>query len=86
MFSPVSQTPSGGNVNFTSPLKQSPVIDTTKAQQAYQLATEHPNECHFEMGILRPEGNTLETRLGKNEEYGAHRVGSVTKTFTTFLV
>ena len=37
------------------------------------------------MGILRPEGNTLETRLGKNEEYGAHRVGSVTKTFTTFL-
>ncbi|NGX45621.1 MAG: hypothetical protein K940chlam2_00777 [Chlamydiae bacterium] len=60
-------------------------IDITAAREAYLLATEHPLESHVEVGILRPDGQTLNLRLGKDEAYGAHRVGSVTKTFTAFL-
>lgn len=60
-------------------------IDTKDARKAYLLATENPEEHHAAIGILGPKGNTIEMNLGKDENYGAHRVGSVTKTFTTFL-
>lgn len=60
-------------------------IDVTAAREAYLLATEHPLESHAEVGILRSDGSTLNLRLGKDEAYGAHRVGSVTKIFTAFL-
>ena len=59
-------------------------IDLSAAREAY-LATDSPREAHAEVGILRPDGSTASLRLGKDEAYGAHRVGSVTKTFTAFL-
>lgn len=62
-----------------------PEIDLTAAREAYLLATERPLESHAEVGILRADGETAVLRLGKDEAYGAHRVGSVTKTFTAFL-
>jgi CubicO group peptidase (beta-lactamase class C family) len=62
-----------------------PSIDFTKAREAYANAVENSQGRHAEVGILSPEGTITFERLGKNEEYGAHRIGSVTKTFTTFL-
>ncbi len=46
------------------------------------------NGAHMEIGIITSEGACLQpTRLGASlEEYGAHRVGSVTKMFTAFLI
>lgn len=60
-------------------------IDTKEAKNAYLLSTKNPEDHHAAIGILKPEGNAIELNLGKNENYGSHRVGSVTKTFTTFL-
>jgi len=60
-------------------------IDFSKARVAYAEATRNPEEFHAEVGILSATGETTFEKLGKNEEYGAHRVGSVTKTFTAFL-
>lgn len=70
------------NATFPSKPRE---IDTKDAKKAYLLATENPEEHHAAIGILDPKGNTIEMNLGKDEKYGAHRVGSVTKTFTTFL-
>src|SRR5215217_3837874 len=67
------------------PSKQSEELDLTSAREAYIKAADNALERHAEIGILRPKGLTLEFRLGKDEPFGAHRVGSVTKTFTTFL-
>lgn len=84
MFSPVNQTPSPDHSVLP---QQIPTlnINVKAADTAYHSATEKPDECHVAVGVLRPNGDTVETRLGKDEAYGAHRVGSVTKTFTTFL-
>lgn len=65
-------------------------IDVSSANEAYLQATEKPEEAHMSVGILRPNpkdktSQTISFSLGKDEDYGAHRVGSVTKTFTTFL-
>ena len=60
-------------------------VDFSKAKHAYQNATNNPQERHAEVGILSSAGIVTFERLGKNEQYGAHRVGSVTKTFTAFL-
>ena len=60
-------------------------IDVKSAKEAYLLATDNPHDSHVAVGILRPGGTILELNLGKNEAYGAHRIGSVTKIFTTFL-
>lgn len=82
MIPPIKQP----NVQKASTDPSKPLeIDTQAAKKAYLLATEKPEEHHAAIGILRPEGNTIEVNLGKDEPYGAHRVGSVTKTFTTFL-
>ncbi len=64
--------------------------DWSKAQIAYNKAVkELPDsyERHAEVGILFPDGTVEGKQLGKQEKdgYGSHRVGSVTKTFTTFL-
>lgn len=68
-----------------------PHVDLSQARAAYNEAmkgTSNPQERHAEVAILSPvpESSVTYARLGKDEEYGAHRVGSVTKTFTTFLV
>jgi hypothetical protein len=63
----------------------SATIDISSANQAYIKATDNPHESHVSVGILRPRGETVTFRLGKDEDYGAHRIGSVTKMFTTFL-
>lgn len=60
-------------------------VDFSKAREAYEGATTNAQERHAEVGILSPSGSITFEKLGKNEEYGAHRVGSVTKTFTAFL-
>lgn len=60
-------------------------IDVKSAKEAYLSATDNPQDSHVAVGILRPGGSILELNLGKNEAYGAHRIGSVTKMFTTFL-
>jgi len=60
-------------------------IDVQSAKKAYLSATENPHDSHVTVGILRSDGSISELNLGKNEAYGAHRIGSVTKTFTTFL-
>lgn len=60
-------------------------LDVKSAKEAYLLATKNPHDSHVAVGILRPDGSISELNLGKNESYGAHRIGSVTKTFTTFL-
>lgn len=60
-------------------------IDIKAASEAYLLATDKPQDSHASVGILRPNGQTIDFHLGKDEDYGAHRIGSVTKTFTTFL-
>jgi Beta-lactamase len=83
-----------GDMSFIDPTEQrGPVdfsqlpetLDTQAAREAYLLATENPLNCHVEVGIVHLNGELTETRLGKDEAYGAHRVGSVTKTFTSFL-
>ncbi|MBS0656514.1 MAG: serine hydrolase [Verrucomicrobia bacterium] len=81
---PIDSSTVQNNTAFTSHPSE---IDTKNAKKAYLLATENPEEHHAAIGILLPgpEGSTLEVNLGKDENYGAHRVGSVTKTFTTFL-
>lgn len=86
MYTPVDQSSSAGS-NFSALSKQQQVqtLNTKAADEAYHSATEKPQESHVAVGILRPDGTTEETHFGKNEPYGAHRVGSVTKTFTTFL-
>jgi hypothetical protein len=84
-LSPVRLIPSESQVDFPSSSQQSQGIDTRMARETYLLATENPNEYHVEVGILHHDGSAIETHLGKDESYGAHRVGSVTKTFTTFL-
>lgn len=63
----------------------SPSINLSRAREAYSLAIPRAEERHAEVGILSPRGEITCVRLGKDEPYGAHRVGSVTKTFTTFL-
>lgn len=73
-----------------TPLQQPSVearIDWSEAQSAYEQAITHPMDYHAEVGVLFPDGQTQTRQLGKKElhGYGAHRVGSVTKTFTTFL-
>ncbi|MBM3191610.1 MAG: serine hydrolase, partial [Chlamydiae bacterium] len=65
--------------HFTSP------INTNAAREAYLLSTENPLDAHVEVGILTPDSQTLNLRLGKDTPYGAHRIGSVTKVFTAFL-
>lgn len=60
-------------------------IDVKSAKEAYLLATDNPHDSHVAVGILRADGSISELNLGKNEAYGAHRIGSVTKIFTTFL-
>ncbi len=63
-------------------------VDLSDARAAYALAiqgTHNAQERHAEVGILPAEGPPTFARLGKDKEYGSHRVGSVTKTFTTFL-
>ncbi len=62
-----------------------PSINFTKAREAYANAVDNAQERHAEVGILSPLGAVTFERLGKNEDYGAHRIGSVTKTFTAFL-
>ena len=82
----VNPAGSRGPLEFSQmPEHQCSTLDTQSAREAYLSATERPLECHVQVGVLLPAGGTLEARLGKDEDYGAHRVGSVTKTFTTFL-
>lgn len=88
MFSPMDKISSEVDLSIPSQSslsKKNQVLDTKLAEETYLLATENPKQCHVAVGILRPDGTMLETRLGKDEAYGAHRVGSVTKTFTAFL-
>ncbi len=62
--------------------------DWSKAQSAYNEAVKElpdAGQRHAEVAILLPDGKEEIKRLGKQEEYGSHRVGSVTKTFTTLL-
>lgn len=66
-------------------IPESSQIDLTGARIAYEGSIGNPRERHAEVGILLPNGKIEYARLGKDEEYGPHRVGSVTKTFTTFL-
>lgn len=70
---------------LTKPFFSHPLLDVSAASEAYLLATEDPLEAHAEVGILRPDGQTLSLQFGKTEVYGAHRIGSVTKMFTAFL-
>lgn len=80
-------SPINHNSSIGTPFPQ-PQLDQTfkEANKAYHSAkTENPDEFHVAIGILRPDGSPIQTRLGKDEAYGAHRVGSVTKTFTAFL-
>ena len=79
-------------VGGTEPDKQSfsslPIsspINLSKARSNYEKAIENPKERHAEVGILSSKGSLHSDRLGKDEEYGTHCVGSVTKTFTAFL-
>lgn len=76
-----------GRINTLSRAHFSPSmqIDVKSATEAYLLATAKPHDAHVAVGILRPDGSISELNLGKNEAYGAHRIGSVTKTFTAFL-
>lgn len=67
------------------PITETSQIDLSRARDAYEGAISNPRERHAEVGILLPNGKIEYARLGKDEEYGPHRVGSVTKTFTTFL-
>jgi hypothetical protein len=60
-------------------------VDFSRAREAYLLAIPRAEERHAEVGVLSPRGEITCARLGRDEPYGAHRVGSVTKTFTTFL-
>src|SRR5262245_23749166 len=62
--------------------------DWSKVQTAYdETVKDLPDagQRHAEVGFFLPKGQDEIKRLGKQEEYGSHRVGSVTKTFTTFL-
>ena len=74
---------SEGRPFSTSP--KAPQVDFSGARAAYEGSIGNPRERHAEVGVLLPNGKIEYARLGKDEEYGAHRVGSVTKTFTTFL-
>src|SRR5437868_5093469 len=60
-------------------------LDFSRAREAYSSAIPRAEERHAEVGVLSPRGEVTCVRLGKDEPYGSHRVGSVTKTFTTFL-
>lgn len=60
-------------------------LDIKAATEAYLSATDNPLDAHVAVGILWPGGSISNVRFGKNEDYGAHRIGSVTKTFTAFL-
>lgn len=68
-----------------SSLPTSSLINLSEARSNYEKAIENPKERHAEVGILSSKGSLHSDRLGKDEEYGTHRVGSVTKTFTAFL-
>ncbi len=71
-----------------SPHRARDQVDFSPVRAAYAEAiqgTSNPQERRAEVGILSPEGIVSFARIGKDENYGAHRVGSVTKTFTTFL-
>lgn len=70
---------------FLAPGSSYTTSDLPEARSNYQAAIENPMDRHAEVGILSSTGSVLKTRLGKDEEYGTHRVGSVTKTFTTLL-
>ena len=70
---------------FGSQASDTPKADITAAALAYDLL-DRQKEHHAEVGILLPGGSTQIERLGKTDDpYGVHRVGSVSKTFTTFL-
>jgi hypothetical protein len=87
MFSINSSNPSNLSVQKNTAIPSKPSeIDTKDAKKAYLLATENPEEHHAAVGILLPNGKPIEMNLGKDEDYGAHRVGSVTKTFTTLCM
>lgn len=73
------------NSGYFPPTHNLTQVDFSKAKEAYKEAIRDPQERHAEVGILTANGTQTFCRLGKDEEYGAHRVGSVTKTFTTFL-
>jgi hypothetical protein len=77
----------GGLDPYQRPLMHtsSPQVDLSEVRPAYEGAIDRPKEHHSEVGFLLPNGSVESARLGKNEEYGAHRVGSVTKTFTALL-
>ena len=66
---------------------ETPTVDLSEARKAYvdAMKGKHPERHHAEVGILSPSGKASFHRLGMDEAYGAHRVGSVTKTFTAFL-
>ena len=60
--------------------------DFSKAKEAYDEAIVGlKGDRHAEVGVLSPSGTRSFKSLGKEEPFGAHRVGSVTKTFTAFL-
>lgn len=59
--------------------------DFSRAEAAYKDAVGDLKDRHAEVGVLAPGGKRTFERLGKDEKYGAHRVGSVTKTFSAFL-
>lgn len=72
--------------NFHPPSKR----NWSQAEQAYRKAVAtlpDSNERHAEVGLIFPKEHPEIKQLGKQEKegYGSHRVGSVTKTFTTFL-
>jgi CubicO group peptidase (beta-lactamase class C family) len=76
---------SGPKDSFQGPLRASSPINWSPVKEAYSQAAQNPSENHAEVGVLSANGTSHFERLGKNEEYGAHRVGSVSKTFTVFL-
>ncbi len=76
---------SGPKDSVLGPLRGPSSINWSPVKEAYSQTVQHPQENHAEAGVLSAEGKPNIERLGKNEEYGAHRVGSVSKTFTTFL-
>lgn len=73
----------GGGSGAVMP--DSTAVDFSVARAAYLESVNCPLERHAEVGVLFPSGVVTSVRLGIDEAYGAHRVGSVTKTFTTFL-
>lgn len=76
--------PSGSHGAYPHPSKAGG-IDVKAAEHAYHLATENPEGRHVAVGILRPDGTTTNVHFGQGKPFSSLRVGSVTKTFTTFL-